>query len=117
MQENIKEKEIEEKLKLTHEHEIFFERIDAFEKAFKSTVELNKKEHEEIFKRLNEKDIQEAVMRAQLDTVVLTTARIESKIDEQSEIPKMRWEKVVNTIITAVVTAVITALLALIIKK
>lgn len=73
-------------------------------------------EHKEIFKRLNEKDISDAIMREQLDTVVRTTNRIEEKIDEQSKIPANRWNSVVTAISTGVTGAIIGALISLVIK-
>lgn len=80
-------------------------------------------EHKEIFKRLNEKDIADAIMREQLDTVVKTTNRIEEKIDKQrekqekqDEIPKQRWNTVITATITTIVGAVVGAIIGLVIK-
>lgn len=87
-------------------------RISALEEENKQ----HKLEHKEIFKRLNEKDIADAIMRQQLDTVVKTTSRIEQKIDEQSKIPANRWNAVITTIATGVTGAIIGAIISLIIK-
>ena len=116
MQEDIKDENLKEAIKITHEHERFFNKMQKMEEAFTEAVEQNEKEHEEIYKRLAEKDVQDAVMRAQLDTIVKNTARIEEKIDKQEEIPKLRWEKVINTTITVIVTAMATAFVTQIIK-
>lgn len=74
-------------------------------------------EQKEIIKRLNEKDISDAIMRQQLDTLVKTTSRIEEKVTEQAELPATRWNIIINTIITGVAGAVIGAVVGLIIKK
>lgn len=87
-------------------------RISALEEENKQ----HKLEHKEIFKRLNEKDIADAIMRQQLDTVVKTTSRIEQKIDEQSKIPANRWNAVITTIATGVTGAIIGAIISLVIK-
>ena len=87
-------------------------RIVALEEASKS----NKEEHKEIMKRLNEKDIQDAVMREQLDTVVKTTNRIEEKIDEQNKVPANRWNTVVVAIITGIISAGIGAVISMLVK-
>lgn len=87
-------------------------RILALEEAEK----LNREEHKEIMKRLNEKDIQDAVMREQLDTVVKTTNRIEEKIDEQNKVPANRWNTVVVAIITGIISAGIGAVISMLVK-
>lgn len=74
-------------------------------------------EQKEIIKRLNEKDISDAIMRQQLDTLVKTTSRIEEKVTEQAELPATRWNAIINTIITGVAGAIIGAVVGLIIKK
>lgn len=88
-------------------------RISALEEAEKT----NREEHKEIMKRLNDKDISDAIMREQLDTVVKTTNRIEEKIDEQAKIPANRWNSVVTTIITALTGAVIGGIIGLVINR
>lgn len=87
-------------------------RIIALEEAEK----INREEHKEIMKRLNEKDIQDAVMREQLDTVVKTTSRIEEKIDEQNKVPANRWNTVVVAIITGIISAGIGAVISMLVK-
>lgn len=79
-------------------------------------IEQYRLEHEKILKRLNEKDIADAIMREQLDTLIKTTERIEAKMDEQSKIPANRWNAVVTTIATAITSAIIGAIIGLIIK-
>lgn len=73
-------------------------------------------EHKEIYKRLNEKDIADAIMREQLDTVVKTTNRIEEKIDEQAKLPANRWNSIVNSIWIAIASALVGAFMGLILK-
>lgn len=85
----------------------------------------NREEHKEIMRRLNEKDIADALMRQQLDTVVKTTNRIEEKLDKQNEKmqqeldtqkekmqqeinkekekPAKRWETAITAIITGTI--------------
>ena len=67
--------------------------------------------HKEMIKRLNEKDVSDALVRQQLDTLVVVTSRIENKIDEQQKLPAKRWETVLTSIVTTVVGIVIGALL------
>lgn len=76
----------------------------------------HEKEHKEIYKRLNEKDIADGIMRQQLDTVVKTTNRIEQKIDEREQLPQQRWNTIVTTLITAVVSAIAGGLIGLILQ-
>lgn len=73
-------------------------------------------DHKEIFKRLNEKDIADAIMREQLDTLLKTTNRIEEKIDQQNELPKQRFNTIITTTITAIVSAIVGAVIGLVIK-
>lgn len=88
------------------------EKIKNLEKA----SEENFLEHKEIIKRLNEKDIADALMRQQLDTVILTTNRIEKKIDEQNEKPKKRWETIITTFISTITAAIAGGLIGYILK-
>lgn len=95
-------------------------RVDELEKhAHESDVV-----HKEILKRLNDKDVSDALIRQQLDTLVITTNRIDEKLDKQHERieeqekeqlakPAKRWESVVTTIITAIASALAGALIAL----
>ena len=76
----------------------------------------HKLEHKEIFKRLNDKDIADAIMREQLDTVVKTTNRIEEKIDEQAKVPANRWNAIITAIATGVTGALLGALVSLVLK-
>lgn len=94
------------------DNEYLENRIATLEKEYENSVN----EHKEIFKRLNEKDIADAIMREQLDTVVKTTNRIEEKLDKQSKIPADRWNAVVNTITTGITGAVVGAIIGLILK-
>lgn len=100
--------------------------------SIKEALKINNEEHKEIIERLNKKDISEALMRQQLDTLVKTTNRIEGKIDTQNEKidtqnekmqkeldtqkekiqqeinkekekPAKRWELIVSTLITTLV--------------
>lgn len=81
------------------------------------------KVHQRIMDELHKKDIADALMRQQLDTLVLTTTRIEEKIDKQHEEaekqekeqlakPAKRWDAIVTTVITAVASALAGALMA-----
>lgn len=85
-------------------------------KQLEKRADENEVEHKEILNRLNEKDIADALMRQQLDTVIKTTNRIEQKIDEQTEKPIKRWDNIVNTIITVMVSAIAGGLIGLILK-
>lgn len=85
------------------------ERILSLEKRFEHSEEI----HNEIIRRLNEKDISEALMRQQLDTLVQTTSRIENKIDEQQQKPAKRQEVVITTIITAIISFLTGGLLSI----
>ena len=85
-------------------------------KQLEKRADENDVEHKEILNRLNEKDIADALMRQQLDTVIKTTNRIEQKIDEQTEKPIKRWDNIVNTIITVMVSAIAGGLIGLILK-
>lgn len=73
-------------------------------------------EHKEIVERLNKKDIADALMRQQLDTLVITTSRIEQKIDEQNEQPKKRWDIIISTLISTSTAAIAGAIIGYIIK-
>ena len=88
------------------------EKIKNLEKASEENI----LEHREIIKRLNEKDIADALMRQQLDTVILTTNRIEKKIDEQNEKPKKRWETIITTFISTITAAIAGGLIGYILK-
>ena len=85
-------------------------------KQLEKRADENDIEHKEFLNRLNEKDIADALMRQQLDTVIKTTNRIEQKIDEQTEKPIKRWDNIVNTIITVVISAIAGGLIGLILK-
>ena len=85
-------------------------------KQLEKRADENDVEHKEILNRLNEKDIADALMRQQLDTVIKTTNRIEQKIDEQTQKPIKRWDNIVNTIITVIVSAIAGGLIGLILK-
>lgn len=85
-------------------------------KQLEKRADENDQEHKEFLNRLNEKDIADALMRQQLDTVIKTTNRIEQKIDEQTEKPIKRWDNIVNTIITVMVSAIAGGLIGLILK-
>ena len=82
-------------------------RIVSLERHFEESDLL----HKEMIKRLNAKDVSDAIVRQQLDTLVLVTSRIENKIDEQQKLPAKRWETVLTSVVTTVVGIVIGALL------
>lgn len=87
----------------------FESRILALEKH----AELSDETHKEILNRLNAKDISDALTRQQLDTLIKTTTRIESKVDEQQKVPVTRWNAVVTAGITGVVGALVGAIIGL----
>ena len=85
------------------------------------------KVHQKLIDELHKKDIADALMRQQLDTLVLTTTRIEEKIDKQHEAaerhekealakPAKKWDAVVTTVITAIASALAGALMAVLLK-
>lgn len=99
-------------------------RIEALERHAQASDEI----HKELLEKLHNKDVSDAVIRAQLDTLVKTTNRIDAKLDKQHEQieqqekdqlakPAKRWETVVGTIITTVVSALAGALVMLLIKS
>ena len=97
--------------------------LEARIKALEKHKEESDKVHQKIIDELHKKDIADALMRQQLDTLVLTTTRIEEKIDKQHEQaekqekealakPAKRWDAIVTTVITAVASALAGALMA-----
>ena len=101
--------------------------LEARVKALEKHSEESDKVHQKIIDELHKKDIADALMRQQLDTLVLTTTRIEEKIDKQHEAaekhekealakPAKKWDAVVTTIITSVASALAGALIAVVIK-
>lgn len=99
-------------------------RIEALEKHAHDSDEI----HKELLEKLHNKDVSDALIRQQLDTLVITTNRIDAKLDKQHEQieqqekdqltkPAKRWEAVVSTIITTVVSALAGALVMLLIKN
>lgn len=97
--------------------------LEARVKALEKHSEESDKVHQKIIDDLHKKDIADALMRQQLDTLVLTTSRIEEKIDKQHEEaekqekeqlakPAKRWDAIVTTVITAVASALAGALMA-----
>lgn len=98
-------------------------RIEALEKHAHESDEI----HKDLLEKLHNKDIADALMRQQLDTLVLTTTRIEEKIDKQHEAaekhekealakPAKKWDAVVTTVITAIASALAGALMAVLLK-
>ena len=98
-------------------------RIEKLEKY----QEESEKVHKEILERLHDKDISDAVIRQQLDTLVKATGRIESKIDQQQTSihknekealakPAKRWDTIITTAISSIVSALVGAGLALLLK-
>lgn len=76
----------------------------------------NDEVHKDILKRLNAKDVSDAVIRQQLDTLVKTTSRIEEKVDDQQAKPAKRWEVAITAIITTLIGGIVGAIIGLIIK-
>lgn len=87
-------------------------RIDKLEKY----QEDSEKVHKEILERLHSKDISDAIIRQQLDTLVKATGRIEGKIDQQQSVPAKRWNQVITTAISSVVSALVGAGMVLLLK-
>lgn len=72
--------------------------------------------HKELLKRLHDKDVSDAIIRQQLDTLVKATSRIEGKIDQQQSVPAKRWNQVITTTISSVVSALVGAGMVLLLK-
>lgn len=94
-------------------------RIEALEKHAEASDEV----HRELLEKLHNKDVSDALIRQQLDTLVITTNRIDEKLDKQHEQieqqekdhlakPAKRWDAIVTTVITAVASALAGALMA-----
>lgn len=98
-------------------------RIEALEKHAEASDEV----HKELLEKLHNKDVSDALIRQQLDTLVITTNRIDEKLDKQHEQieqqekdqlakPAKKWESVVSTIITAVASGLAGVLVTLLFK-
>lgn len=98
-------------------------RIEALERHAQASDDI----HKEILEKLHNKDVSDAVIRAQLDTLVKTTNRIDAKLDKQHEQieqqekdqlakPAKKWETVVTTIITAIASGLAGVLVTLLVK-
>ena len=72
--------------------------------------------HKELLKRLHDKDVSDAIIRQQLDTLVKATGRIEGKIDQQQAVPAKRWNQVITTAISSIVSALVGAGMVLLLK-
>lgn len=97
-------------------------RIEALEKHAYDSDEV----HKELLEKLHNKDVSDALIRQQLDTLVITTNRIDEKLDKQHQQieqqekdnlakPAKKWDAVVTTIITSVASALAGALIAVVI--
>lgn len=98
-------------------------RIEALEKHAHDSDEV----HKELLEKLHNKDVSDALIRQQLDTLVITTNRIDEKLDKQHEQieqqekdhlakPAKRWDAIVTTIITAIASGLAGMLVSLLIK-
>lgn len=98
-------------------------RIEALEKHAEASDEV----HKELLEKLHNKDVSDALIRQQLDTLVITTNRIDEKLDKQHQQieqqekdqlakPAKRWESIVSTIITAVASGLAGVLVTLLFK-
>lgn len=98
-------------------------RIEALEKHAHDSDEI----HRELLEKLHSKDVSDALIRQQLDTLVITTNRIDEKLDKQHEQieqqekdqlakPAKRWETIVTTIITAIASGLAGVLVTLLFK-
>lgn len=98
-------------------------RIEALEKHAHDSDEV----HKELLEKLHNKDVSDALIRQQLDTLVITTNRIDEKLDKQHEQieqqerdqlakPAKRWDAIVSTIITAIASGLAGMLVSLLIK-
>lgn len=98
-------------------------RIEALEKHAYDSDEV----HKELLEKLHNKDVSDALIRQQLDTLVITTNRIDEKLDKQHEQieqqekdhlakPAKKWDAVVTTVITAIASALAGALMAVLLK-
>jgi hypothetical protein len=98
-------------------------RIEALEKHAEASDEV----HKELLEKLHNKDVSDALIRQQLDTLVITTNRIDAKLDKQHEQieqqekdqlakPAKKWETVVTTIITAIASGLAGVLVTLLFK-
>ena len=72
--------------------------------------------HKELLKRLHDKDVSDAIIRQQLDTLVKATSRIEGKIDQQQAVPAKRWNQIITTAISSIVSALVGAGMVLLLK-
>lgn len=87
-------------------------RVSVLEKR----VEENDDAHKDIIRRLNAKDVSDAIIGQKLDTLVLTTNRIEKTVNEQQAKPAKRYELIITTIITTLVGVIVGGIIGLIIK-
>lgn len=98
-------------------------RIEALEKHAEASDEV----HKELLEKLHNKDVSDALIRQQLDTLVITTNRIDEKLDKQHEQieqqekeqlakPAKKWDTIVTTIITAVASGLAGVLVTLLFK-
>ena len=98
-------------------------RIEALEKHAHDSDEI----HKELLEKLHNKDVSDALIRQQLDTLVITTNRIDAKLDKQHEQieqqekdqlakPAKKWETIVTTIITAIASGLAGVLVTLLVK-
>lgn len=98
-------------------------RIEALEKHAEASDEV----HKELLEKLHNKDVSDALIRQQLDTLVITTNRIDAKLDKQHEQieqqekeqlakPAKKWDTIVTTIITAVASGLAGVLVTLLFK-
>lgn len=98
-------------------------RIEALEKHAEASDEV----HKELLEKLHNKDVSDALIRQQLDTLVITTNRIDAKLDKQHEQieqqekdqlakPAKKWDTIVTTIITAVASGLAGVIVTLLFK-
>ena len=98
-------------------------RIEVLEKHAEASDEV----HKELLEKLHNKDVSDALIRQQLDTLVITTNRIDEKLDKQHQQieqqekdqlakPAKKWEVVVTTIITAIASGLAGVLVTLLFK-
>lgn len=98
-------------------------RIEVLEKHAEASDEV----HKELLEKLHNKDVSDALIRQQLDTLVITTNRIDAKLDKQHEQieqqekeqlskPAKKWDTIVTTIITAVASGLAGVIVTLLFK-